>query len=502
MYGEGRSKVVKKMQEDKRQILNVFVLVGISFLIVFLTFVFSMQCVPNLLDNGDSGTDSSVFRTIAMLMDCGYIPYRDTFDHKGPLIYILNWIGLQIAYYRGIWVVEFGALLVTFVFIYKMARLLCNKGMSLLILIIVASSLYQYFDGGNLVEEFALPFITISLYCYTKYFLTGNIKNWYIFLCGGCFGAVCLLRPNMVVIWGVFSLAVIIKCLSKKQYKNLFQFCGLFIGGMGIFVLPVLIWLFINHAFDDFIYDYFIFNLKYSGAGSNIFFSRILSFMHFLNDILVLGAIIILGYQIQREKYLSISYGISFLLALYAVSMSGEYYAHYGMILVPMLVYPLGILGRKCSIKDGNFAYSFAKSAITYLVIIVALPVWIGGMEHVVMCMLNSQENSRSQLTMNVVESVVNHTEEDDKITVFGNWDIVYLLSGREPASKYSYQFPIGNVEPDIMEEYFQQINMTSPKAIVWQEAPEDMRMQDFIEKKDYKQVFSSEEGVRIFVLE
>ena len=75
MYGEGRSKVVKKMQEDKRQILNVFVLVGISFLIVFLTFVFSMQCVPNLLDNGDSGTDSSVFRTIAMLMDCGYIPY-------------------------------------------------------------------------------------------------------------------------------------------------------------------------------------------------------------------------------------------------------------------------------------------------------------------------------------------------------------------------------------------------------------------------------------------
>ena len=55
----------------------------------------------------DTGTDSSVFRTIAFMMSKGFMPYRDSFDHKGPLLYILNWFGNDfLACGGGIWTLE------------------------------------------------------------------------------------------------------------------------------------------------------------------------------------------------------------------------------------------------------------------------------------------------------------------------------------------------------------------------------------------------------------
>ena len=103
---------MRKYSEYKKEVIC-------TLLIALITFVFSLQCSPNLWYNVEAGTDSSVFRTVAMMMDRGYVPYRDTFDHKGPFIYILNWLGMQISYYRGIWLIEFAALFGTFLYMYK-----------------------------------------------------------------------------------------------------------------------------------------------------------------------------------------------------------------------------------------------------------------------------------------------------------------------------------------------------------------------------------------------
>lgn len=93
--------------------------IGIGCILFMITFVFLMQSPLNiLLPNGNSATDSSVFKTIALCMEKGLMPYRDVFDHKGPLIYIYNWLGMKIAYWRGIWAIEFISLFVCFVYIY------------------------------------------------------------------------------------------------------------------------------------------------------------------------------------------------------------------------------------------------------------------------------------------------------------------------------------------------------------------------------------------------
>ena len=58
-------------------------------------------------------------------------------------------------------------------------------------------------------------------------------------------------------------------------------------------------------------------------------------------------------------------------------------------------------------------------------------------------------------------------TDVDEKISVYGNYNIVYVLTQRQHASKYSYQSPIGSVNPAIMDTYFSDLERELPRMIV-----------------------------------
>ena len=48
--------------------------------------------------------------------------------------------------------------------------------------------------------------------------------------------------------------------------------------------------------------------------------------------------------------------------------------------------------------------------------------------------------------------------ENNTPISVYGNWYIIYVLSQHKHATKYSYQFPLGQINPDIITDYFKQL--------------------------------------------
>ena len=132
--------------------------------VLILAFIFSLNAITNLFCSNVDHTDIYVFQYIGRVILNGGMPYRDTFDHKGPLLYVLNALGLFISGKYGMWLIEFILLAVFFFFIYKTARLWGSIPGSILTLIIVSALLYKYFTGGKFQEEFALPFICISLY--------------------------------------------------------------------------------------------------------------------------------------------------------------------------------------------------------------------------------------------------------------------------------------------------------------------------------------------------
>lgn len=462
-----------------------------------VTFVFMSQSPLNiLLLNGNSQTDSSVFRTIAMQMQHGLMPYRDSFDHKGPLIYLYNYLGILIRPARGIWCVEFVSAFAAFGLMYKIARLKCDRLWAFFVLLICVAPLYVYFEGGNLTEEYALPYIAAATYIFADYFLNKKISRIRLIICGLSFGAVCLLRINMVAVWIAFCCAVLLQGIFTKHLYEIPDFLLWFLIGAGIITIPVCFWLVKNNAFADFIKDYFVFNKMYTQDASRASsISRYYSFIHFFNNIYVLTAIIVSCYLSRDRKLFHNAYIVYEIIGLLLICLSGQTYAHYGMVLIPMFVYPFSMLLSKEMISKNSWVLAF----VMYLSVSQVIPSWIGGVNHVAeYYFMENKTRERNDAIGKVCSFIKENTKEDDRIIVWGNLNIIYVQSQRLPASKYSYQAPIGSIDEEIMTEFFEEINETIPRIVVAL-AGDLGEMGNFLSSHQYMCVYETD-GITLYM--
>lgn len=467
--------------------------IGMFFCIV--SFVFLLKSPLHIWIGGDSGIDSSVFKTVAMMMDNGYMPYRDTFDHKGPYLYLLNWLGMQISYYRGVWVVEFVNMFITLIALYKIARIKCNPGASIVSVMVSISLLFTYFQGGNFVEEYAMSLIGISLYIFLDYMVNGIVNKRRLILCGFCFGGVLLLRANMISVWMVFCFAIFIKCLVEGKYCGLRKFITFFTIGMSIIIIPFVIWLLIEGALGDFWNSYIVFNMQYSSWAKEgtVLSYRWDAFFSFLNKTVLIFATMITVYLCaKKEKFVYITYLCYIVLTLVLLSLSGRTFEHYGMIMIPMITFPIASLYSILEVgKDGK---ALALVVSLYFICVIVMPNWLDLSSTVISTYEKRYENNHSRVVTEVCEIVDSLTTPEDRISVYGNWDVIYVLTNRLHATKYSYQIPIGTVSKEIMEDYLQQLRDELPKLIIVQDDYYDDNIGGFLKENSYHLIWQQTE--------
>lgn len=158
--------IIKKTNAEK---LNTIIYVAAISLLT------SLSASNNSLRVGNTGPDSSVFNYMARVILNGGMPYRDSFDHKGPLIYLIDALGLLIDQQNGVWIIELISVFCILFYSFKIAKLLgCGKKSSLVTVATTALGLVYYFDAGNLTEEYACVFIILSLYVFLNFFLRSN----------------------------------------------------------------------------------------------------------------------------------------------------------------------------------------------------------------------------------------------------------------------------------------------------------------------------------------
>lgn len=440
-------------------------------------------------------TDSGVFKTIALMMEHGYMPYRDSFDHKGPVLYILNWIGNRISQYSGIWVIEIIVLSVTFYFLYKISRLKCSIIASLIVSFTALSLLFEYYQGGNLTEEYAMPCIAISIFIFLDYLLNNKVSKIRLVVSGLCCGIVLLLRPNMISIWVVYCFLISLILVYKRAIKEWIGFIIYFLIGMAIIVIPIVIWLGINEDLYYCFHDYILFNIKYSSAegGIALLSSKWSSFFIFFNTTVYIVAFACIVFHIKEAKLINISYAIYLIMTIVFMVMSGMSYGHYGMILIPAVIYPLSLVFSDIEkIKEDNQRKVLILLVSLYSLSMIITPNWINTIEGVVATYEAKDDNHCSDSTNNIVNLIVNKTEEEDKISVYGNWNIIYVLSNRVHATRYSYQFPIGQVMPEIMDEYMKDLQEELPKILVIMSGKFDDNIHGFLDKNNYQLLYPS----------
>lgn len=490
--------VVKQKSKIKQISLKVFIL----FMLVMMAFIVVMQSSNTIWHMGDSYTDSSVFKYVACEMTHGRMPYRDTFDHKGPLVYWINILGMALDYWRGIYVVEWVVLIITFFFMYKCARIYCKPLLAILSVFITVGCLFKYYEWGNLVEEYALPFIAIATYIFLDFFQNNKRTYFRIGICGLCFGAICLLRPNMAALWPVMCIGALIKLILNKQIKKELLPCmASFLAGITIILLPTLLWLVGNNAYSDFIHAYWEYNGLYSIVLSEAH-SRKDAFLFYLKDPMMLISLSIIAFLCAwKKREIDYCYLIYLFLSVGLISMSGKISMHYGMILVPLMIYPVaGLLGEIQNSRNREKSVRKILELACSCIVFVSLvrTAWLNALQNTASQYQDIGKDFISREVRQISDIIQENSSESDEITVCGNWDEVYLLSGRLSASKYSYQ-TVCSIDIDMENEYFSDLEQNKPKLIVLRN---DFyvydRMMDFIDRNGYISIGKDEDNVAV----
>jgi hypothetical protein len=123
------------------------------------------------------GIDSAVYKLVGKSWAEGLLPYVDIWDQKGPLIHAVDALGYKcFGADIGIFFIQIVSLYITAIFSFKSLKLSYAQLPSLLLTFFLVLSLSINYDGGNLVEEYLLPFISISYYFLLKYTISKNPK--------------------------------------------------------------------------------------------------------------------------------------------------------------------------------------------------------------------------------------------------------------------------------------------------------------------------------------
>jgi hypothetical protein len=213
------------------------------------------------------GRDSSVFLYVARQVQDGGVPYRDVWDHKPPLIYYLDVIGLALADrgVPGVAVVEFAALFaaatIGFWALYRTLGLLP----ALFGTIAWTTALPLILDGGNLPEEYALPlqFSAIALYLSER---RAGPSRWRWVAIGVTAGFALLLKPTVLGVWVAIYLADVARAWRSRSLRPLAW--PVLLGAVGALAVtvPVGIYFVARGAGDDLVDQVIRYNIEYSRA--------------------------------------------------------------------------------------------------------------------------------------------------------------------------------------------------------------------------------------------
>lgn len=233
-------------------------------LILLLWYSFTTSPLYNRI-----GFDSEIFKVIGIGILEGKIPYRDLFDHKGPVIFFINALGQLIAPGRtGLFLLQTVSLSCAFVLIYKISRLFSSVKKSVAVVLLIGLFMTAFGVGGNQVEEWELPWQLLAVYLALKY-LIGFEKNpvhppVYTLIYGICFGIVSFTRLNDGALIAGMMIGFAAFLILKKQQRQLPLNIALFLSGWALTAVPVLLYFGRNGALSEFFYGSYTHNFLYA----------------------------------------------------------------------------------------------------------------------------------------------------------------------------------------------------------------------------------------------
>ena len=454
------------------------------------------------------GHDAGIFAYIGYAVTQGVPLYTGAWDNKGPLLYIINALGIVINYRYGIFLLEFAALFIALLFMYKTALFFVPRYIAAISAVLSAMPLSVTLSGGNLSDEWALPFTVVAFYFIAKFFCNSyRLRKIEMMAVGACIAAIVLLKLNIIMFIAVAVLGVIIVLIKEKQIKTLIIVTLFSLIGFFAFTAPFAIYLVLTDSLSACL------EAAYFGAVGA--FSKIPKMMRIINVsemvfafmqsggfFIILLFVAIFPFYLHKTKgngdpfktLLSICF-FGLFATLAGNSVSGAAYNHYFMSFIPVMLLPTVWFSRAvysflCTNNIKSFAANAVVLAFAFLISMDSIDVL---RNNIISNLRDGTDSYLYDQGMMISDYVKANSTPDDTVQLMGGSEIVtsYYRAKRIAASNYFY-YANGRFADDIKTEFANEIlkdmKEARPKIILFT----DEKFWDFTQHLDDPEDFES----------
>ncbi|MCC7030745.1 MAG: hypothetical protein IT257_10590 [Chitinophagaceae bacterium] len=427
--------------------------------------------------------DAQVYIYAATQILHGKILYRDLFDHKGPVMYLFECLGILLSpnSYTGVWFVQWFAFVagISPLFIFWSKKYgVARSGIALLLMI---AWIYRTKTiGDNLPEIFALGLISFFIFLNFKLQQSPQHAALYAMLAGVSTMSLFLLKPNFVVL---VLPGMCYVCYLFYRQKELARLLGFYFAGLCAILLPFVIYFSIHHALDEAVFACWTFNFSYisnqqltiTESIRDVFFKPLNYFFVFILLFSITGMII---NRVAMVQYLwLLSTVLLAVVVLTGMPGRGAESVHYAIPLAPLIA-GLAILTLQ-PFNRMQLVIMFCIAAYFFKPLMIHL--W-----------RPAQDRAGRDLTLQYLQQ---SSKPGETLCVLGNHSSLYLQSGLQCNTPYFFTYPILlQCGSHINEKFRVTANVQKANWIVYQQRmPQEPCVTDLL--KDYNLVQASNDA-------
>ena len=289
--------------------------------------------------------DANCFFTVGKSVANGYVPYRDIYEQKGPLLYFIHTAAYCVSAntFLGMYFIELAACFIFLFFSYKTMRLYENEKI-ILFMPIVSAIVYSSsaFAHGDSAEELCMPLISYCLYIGAKAIKLNKDLNFLesLFI-GITSGMILWIKFTILGFFIGFFIAMLIIYIKAHRVKILIKSVSYIVIGVLISSLPILIYFAANNALYDLFKVYIYDNIFSYGNNTeqnliiSLFINLVKGSVHIVSKMYIGIIGIILGlvfFILNRNKKMILYLSSTVLFTLFFTYLGGRFYRYYALI--------------------------------------------------------------------------------------------------------------------------------------------------------------------------
>lgn len=197
----------------------------------------------------------------------GLVPYRDLYDQKGLIIFLIYSIAnlISSSSYFGVYIIE---IIAAFLFLYislkTVSLFIESDRYSFVLAFILAVSVYSSasFCHGGSAEELLLPAFAYGIYIICQQIVYKSVPtNMQMLIFGLCAGIIFFSKYTLCAMYIPIIIVMIIDAYINKSFALLMKRTLFFILGCLIITIPIILYFALNGALYDFYNGYFYNNI-------------------------------------------------------------------------------------------------------------------------------------------------------------------------------------------------------------------------------------------------